>query len=253
MRKTKLSKFYRQKNRLVYHPRKDLLAERKGIKRFISFDDRFLTVARKLERLIKSFSKKKIKLLDIGVGDAVYESLLSKKSQEMTQVYGIDISKEQLKRGKKYLKEAKVIDLNSEKIPYKDEFFDIVIASEILEHVFYPDRVLAEASRVLKKNGYLILTYPNSGSLQLRLSLLFIGSSPLLNYPANREHIRFFNKANIIKMVKGLEIVQYRGLGSFLFGKWNFPFKIITPRVLQVFGNKFLPNLALGNLLIFKR
>ncbi len=249
----KLSEFYGQNSRLSYHPRKNLLTKRTGIRRLISFDDRFITVAAKLEDLIINLQKSKVKILDIGIGDAVYESRLSKKALNKSEVYGIDISEEQLRRAKKYLKEARVVDLDENEVPYKSAFFDIVITSEILEHVFYSEKVLKEAIRTLKKNGYLILTYPNSGSLQLRLSLLLTGSSPLLNYPKNQEHIRFFDKVDILKMVNNLEIVHYQGLGSFLFGKWNFPFKIITPRFLQVFGNKLLPNLAIGNFFIFKK
>lgn len=248
-----LTRFYQQKGRLTYNPRKTLVGKRVGLRRFISFDDRFITVARKLEELILQSSSKKIKVLDIGVGDAVYESMASKAALRKTEIYGIDISKTQLKRAKKYLKEARVVDLNENKIPYKSDFFDIVIASEILEHVFYPDDLLKEAVRVLKKSGKLIITIPNSGSIQLRLSILFTGSSPLLNFPQNEEHIRFFNKADILKMVDGLETVYYQGLGSFLFGKWNFPFKLITPRFLQVFGNKYMPSFALGNLLVFQK
>lgn len=252
MKKTKLSKFYRKQSRLDYHPRESLLVKREGLKKIISFDDRFLTVAAKLENLINR-APRRVKVLDIGVGDGVYQSLLSSDVRKKSDFYGIDLSKEQLERARRYLKEAKVVDLNSEKIPYKESFFDVVIASEILEHVFYPEKVLSEAIRVLKKGGYLILTFPNSGSLHLRLSLLFSGASPLLNYPQNREHIRFFNKADILKMTDSLEEVHYQGLGSFLFGRWNFPIKLITPRFLQVFGNKFLPGLALGNFLILKK
>lgn len=228
------------------------MVERRGIRRLISFDDRFLTVAKKLESLIIK-SPMEVKVLDIGVGDAVYESLLSKEALRKAEIYGVDISDEQLKRAEKFLIELKVIDLNEEKIPFRLGLFDIVIVSEILEHVFYPDKVLKEAVRVLKRNGHLVLTYPNSGSLQMRLSLLFTGTSPLLNYPQNREHIRFFNKAGILKMTNGLEKIHFQGLGSFLFGKWNFPIKLITPRFMQVFANKFLPNLALGNFLILKK
>lgn len=228
------------------------MVERRGIRRLISFDDRFLTVAEKLESLIIK-SPVKVKVLDIGVGDAVYESLLSKEVLRKAEIYGVDISDEQLKRAEKFLIELKVVDLNEEKIPYKSGFFDIVIASEILEHVFYPEKVLIEAARVLKRNGYLVLTYPNIASLQMRLSLFFTGSSPLLNYTQNKEHIRFFNKADVLKMTEDFAEVGYQGLGSFLFGRWNFPIKIITPRFLQVFGNKFLPGLALGNFLMLKK
>lgn len=249
-----LTAFYQEKDRLSYNPKEKYSVKRSGLRAPISYDDRFVTVAKNLNVLIRSIKKSEIKILDIGVGDAVYENLLVKDLLGRVGFYGIDISRKQLTRAKKYLKEARVVDLNKEAIPYQSSSFDIVIASEILEHVFYPEKVLQEAARVLRPNGYLLLTYPNSGALQLRLSLFFTGASPLLNYPINKEHIRFFRRQNILEMIgKSLKLIHFEGLDSFLFGEWNFPIKIITPRILEVLGNRFFPNLALGHFMVFKK
>lgn len=50
---------------------------------------------------------------------------------------------------------------------------DLVIALEIIEHLFDTDHFLAEIARVLKPGGYLILSTPNLASLTNRLKLLF--------------------------------------------------------------------------------
>src|SRR3989344_6389948 len=225
-----LSSFYGQEEVLNYHPQTYL--KREGFKRLIAFDDRFEQVKKELENMIKLMPYPS-KILDIGVGDAVYESLLDKNLIQSCEFYGVDISKKQLARAKKYLKEIKIIDLNSQKLPYSDNFFEIVIASEILEHVFYPERVLSEAMRVLKKGGYLVITFPNSSALQLRLAIFLKGRSPLLNYPQNKEHIRFFTFSDIQSMIKvKYELAKFMGLGSFVFDKWNFFFKLPIPRFL---------------------
>ena len=249
-----LTKFYEDKDRLKYNPRENNNIPRFGIKRFISFDDRFITVTHILLAIIKKFNKYPVKLLDIGIGDAVYESMFTQELKSKIDVYGVDVSQKQLKRAKAFIKSGKVINLDNARLPFKDNFFDIVIISELLEHVFHPENILKEAVRSLKYDGFLILTFPNSGSLQMRLSLLLTGNSPLLNYPQNKEHIRYFSKRNVLAMVgNDLKIVEFRGLGSFLFGKWNFPVKIVTPRFLQIFGNRFLKGFALGNLLLLQK
>lgn len=46
-------------------------------------------------------------------------------------------------------------------LPYKNNSFDIVLASAVVEHIKETDLFLEEAGRVLKKGGYLIITYPN--------------------------------------------------------------------------------------------
>lgn len=241
-----LAKYYSSQRALAYHPVG--LGERRGLARLISFDDRFEVVVNTLEKLIGT---SRLKILDIGVGDGIYEKSLSSKGIS-AEFYGVDISQQQLDRAKKVLKVAKKVDLDEAKLPFPDNFFDIVIVSEVLEHLIFPEKALSEAARILKPGGYLVITYPTSGSWQLRLALLFSGASPLLNYPKNREHIRFFNKKDILEMLP-LRVVKFRGLGSLLFDKWNFPVRIITPRLLEIIGNKFFPNFALGNLLILEK
>ena len=57
------------------------------------------------------------------------------------------------------------IDLESEPLPAKDETFDFVICSEVVEHLDVdPMYMMSEINRVLKTNGILILTTPNSCS-----------------------------------------------------------------------------------------
>lgn len=253
MRPKNISAFYNTKDRLAYHPKVLFAAKRTGIKRLIAFDDRFEEVTKLLSDLIGKYPGK-IKVLDIGVGDAVYESMLPENISKKCLFFGVDISQKQIARAKKYLHEGKVVDINSEKLPYPKNFFDVVIISEILEHLFFPDKLLADADRVLKPAGYILLTYPNSGALQLRLTMIFSGRSVMLNYPENKQHIRFFQTKDILLMLgKDYQVIKEQGLSSFLFDKWNFYTKIPMPRILEIFGNKILPNLALGNLLLVRK
>ncbi|HET7098898.1 MAG TPA: class I SAM-dependent methyltransferase [Patescibacteria group bacterium] len=250
-----LSKFYNDKIRLGYHPIASVNLKRGFLKSLVSYDDRFVTVIKYLEKLIAGlYKKEKIKVLDIGIGDGVYERLLSAESLHKVDLYGIDISKNQIKRAEKFIKEGKVVDLDNQNIPYKSNTFDLIIISEILEHVFYPENILNEAYRVLRSGGKMLITFPNSGALQLRLSLFLTGRSPLLNYTKNKEHIRFFDKGDVLTaFITKPKVLYHQGLSSFVFDKWDFPVKIITPRIAEIIGNIWMPRLALGNLLILKK
>lgn len=53
---------------------------------------------------------------------------------------------------------------DAHKIPYKSGFFDVVICTEVLEHVENPSKVLQEIKRVMKKNGIAIIEL-DTGSL----------------------------------------------------------------------------------------
>lgn len=248
-----LSVFYDDPKRLKYNPVSSSF-ERVGFKKLIAYDDRFDSVKKELESLINKIHKRPVRILDVGVGDGIYESILDSEVKKKCEFYGIDISIKQAQRARVFMKEVKIVDLNMDNIPYPNNFFDICILSEILEHVFYPEKLIEETGRVLRKKFFLLITVPNSASLQLRLAILIKGASPLLNYPENKEHIRFFTSADIQNMVKDkFKILYLQGLSSFLFDKWNFFMKIPMPWIFEKLGNKFLPNLALGNLLVLQK
>jgi ubiquinone/menaquinone biosynthesis C-methylase UbiE len=60
----------------------------------------------------------------------------------------------------KYLLKLESYQCRAEKLPFKDQSFDVVILAEMLEHVPNMSVPLAEAERVLKKDGKLIITIP---------------------------------------------------------------------------------------------
>jgi SAM-dependent methyltransferase len=263
--------FYDQQSQ-KYSPSKTIKLHRHGLKKLFSFDDRFLAVVNKLAEQIQNFNQKKpcppkpswppklqqrrrrrrIKILDVGCGDGFYEKELLKQGIKNCQFYGVDLSPKQLQKVKKIFYQTNQLNIDSQKLPFPNNFFDMVILSEILEHLLYPQPALNEAQRVLKKGGLLFLTVPNVAALQIRFSLFFTGCSPLINYPQNEQHIRFFTIKDIEKLISMKKIYQ-TGVGSLFFDRWNFPFRLPTPRFLQIFINRFFPNLSLGLLFVFQK
>lgn len=51
---------------------------------------------------------------------------------------------------------------NLQALPFRDECFDAVLCTEVLEHVPDPVRVLCELNRVLKPGGQVFVTVPQS-------------------------------------------------------------------------------------------
>jgi SAM-dependent methyltransferase len=78
-------------------------------------------------------------------------------------------------------------DVNIQKLPYKDDSFDLVIHSDTLEHVDKPLAGLAESLRVLKPGGYTCFTIP---LVVGRLSKRRPASQPSYHgSPGNKEYL----------------------------------------------------------------
>lgn len=77
----------------------------------------------------------------------------------------------------------------AEELPWDDEHFDIVICSEVLEHLPEPEKAISEIYRVLKRDGIGIFSTPNRDTYFARLGwvlkpLFSIGGSYTLGVSA---------------------------------------------------------------------
>lgn len=78
------------------------------------------------------------------------------------ELHGIDLSPWLLDKARARLgPRAHLREGWAEELPYPDGHFDRVYASEVLEHVTDPARVLAEMRRVLKPDGRAVVSFPN--------------------------------------------------------------------------------------------
>ena len=100
---------------------------------------------------------RQLMLLDIGCGTGQ----LMEELKKFGTVYGVDISRDALsfckKRGLTNLSQA---TLGKTKLPFKDKTFDAVFCLDVLEHIDEWEKSLLELKRVLKPQGFLIVTVP---------------------------------------------------------------------------------------------
>ena len=102
------------------------------------------------------------KVLDVGCG-AVYPTILARAGFQVT---GLDVSREALDQAatlaEKWGMKDKVefVQDYAQALPFPDNAFDAVVLGEILEHIPDPDKVLAEAMRVVRPGGRVIASTP---------------------------------------------------------------------------------------------
>lgn len=124
-------------------------------------------------------NKKELQVVDIACG---HGELLSKIKEDGHTVLGVEIAKDRVdycnSRGVKcIMKEASDTGIPSES-------FDVVIATELLEHLKEPKKVLTEIRRILKKGGEVMCTVP------------------LGRYCASNTHVRFFSRESLYSLFK---------------------------------------------------
>lgn len=102
-------------------------------------------------------------ILDLGCGDGMYLMVISHLGKRGLVGYDIDFGSLQLaRRVIAPLSKTRLINGAANVLPYKDMSFDVVYASEVLEHLRDDRGALSEIRRVLKPDGRLLVTVPNA-------------------------------------------------------------------------------------------
>lgn len=98
---------------------------------------------------------KNLKILDVGCGDGVISEPIMKMGNYIASV--------ELPTVATLAKKCNVFSVmagDAEELAFASESFDLVIASEVVEHLWEPKSFLNEAHRVLKPRGYMIIETP---------------------------------------------------------------------------------------------
>ena len=113
-----------------------------------------------------------------------------------------------------------IVDLNQGgRLPFADASVDVMVLKDILEHLMTPRDLLTETLRVLKPDGYAVVSIPNHLNLWGRMRVLFGGNliwkGLMHDHSAeydesNYMHIRFFTWKGLVKFLEsaGFKISQ---------------------------------------------
>ncbi len=141
------------------------------------------------------------RVLDVGCGTGVLGRLLIAAGKE---VRGLDASKGAVRMAREEGIEAVQCDVERDEWPVPRESVDVVVAGEILEHIFDTDRFLEKVRVCLIPSRALIISTPNLVALGRRL-LMLLGYAPHMEY-AIREHdaghIRYFIKGTLLRLLE---------------------------------------------------
>jgi ubiquinone/menaquinone biosynthesis C-methylase UbiE len=177
---------------------------------------------------------KNARVLDCGCWDGINTKKIG-NAVGTNFLFGAEINKSKAKEASKRGIKVKTFDLNK-KFPYKNNFFDVVIANHVLEHLVNVRLFVSEVYRVLKKGGYVIIGTPNLASWHNIFALLiglqpFSGPTIKMNYESDVSLVKKMNKGRFDKIFsgdksRGLEHIKVMTTRALIGLLNNFNFKI---------------------------
>ena len=104
------------------------------------------------------------------------------------------------------------VDICNMKKAYKDESFDVIICSHILEHVKSDTKAMSELKRILKKDGSLLILVPIIDKDVFDEDVNVKDEAERWRRFAQNDHVRLYSKSDFIKRLKesGLQVKQLK-------------------------------------------
>lgn len=162
---------------------------------------------KRLKKILQFLPKNQnLKVLDAGCGEGHLVELLSNNLKDNVY-YGVDITDVAIEKAKARCPSAKILKGSISSLQFPDKFFDVVICTEVIEHIYDYEKVIVELKRVLKDEGFLIITFPNETNWTI--SRFLLGRRPI-KVP---DHVNSFNHKKMKKTVD-LDVIE----------KFNVPF-----------------------------
>ncbi len=98
-------------------------------------------------------------IADLGAGEGTFSQLLARRSKK---VIAVDNSEKMVEYGRELARKHGVKNLeyrkgDLEEVPIRDETVDLAFFSQALHHAQHPERAVAEASRILKPGGRIVV------------------------------------------------------------------------------------------------
>jgi ubiquinone/menaquinone biosynthesis C-methylase UbiE len=132
------------------------------------------------------------RVLDLGCGDGALSGVLADAAGASTSFVGVDVAEAALRRARaRHPQLTFVLVPIDGALPFEDGSFEVVWASEVIEHVADTARWLSEVRRVLVPHGRLLLTTPNHGRLRLAIGGIARYSEPL------GDHLHLYSRASL--------------------------------------------------------
>lgn len=140
-------------------------------------------------------------ILEVGAAEG-NTLLYGLENEYASEIHGIELFEiKNSNQTNEKLKSFKLGNIENIELDYEEDFFDVILCGDVLEHLVNPGKTIQKLKKYLKKDGVLIASIPNIREWNTMKKIFFQGDfryedSGILD----RTHLRFFTKKNIIEL-----------------------------------------------------
>ena len=143
-----------------------------------------------------------LRVLDLGCGGGYNGALLKRAGAR--EVVGVELHAGTAAQARKRLDAVVQGDLaHLDLAQLGDEPFDVILASDVLEHLAQPEEVLARALTRLRPGGAVVVSLPNVAHVVVFANLLMKRWPRRSSGIFDRTHLRFFAKRDMVRLLEG--------------------------------------------------
>ena len=183
------------------------------------------------------------------------------RSTGFKRAIGFDLSHEALKLAAARGIQPRAWRIGEEPCPAADSEFNVIVAADIIEHIVDTDGFLCELWRILKPEGFLLVTTPNLGFWISRLRLL-VGKPPW-SYPGasstvredlmvDLNHIRITTRREWEALFRARSFKVERESGWSILGAKGDQIGVRARRMIDRWATRY-PDLAYGLLFVLRK
>jgi SAM-dependent methyltransferase len=196
--------------------------------------------------VIRSTTAERPKILDVGAGHGIdLRTILDRLASEgrTPDIFAIETFPIAVEKLLGLGVKVSSVDIERDKLPYDDNYFDFVICNQVLEHTKEIFWIVSEIARVTKPHCRLIIGVPNLGSLHNRLALLAGYQPPAIGVLGT--HVRGFTNPGLKEFLETGEVLKVRKIigGNF------YP----LPPSLSRLTSRALPNLSVSSFFVIEK
>lgn len=141
------------------------------------------------------------KILEVGCGTGGTASELRKRGVQ--EIIGIEINEWAGEKAKTQFDRVIIGDVDEVSKDMPNAYFDLILYSDVLEHLVDPWKTLASHKRLIKSKGYILLSIPNVRHWRVLYNLVIRGRWSYRDEGGilDRSHLRFFTRYELLKMI----------------------------------------------------